>query len=348
MITVPDTGLVTKTIETAPPVNGAILREYTGTNIAVSSTTLVGTSTSSNSFLSAASMPSPTTDDQPDLVIIIEGDSDPIIKTEALQPVEDISISPKTLEQIDLAVIEDKFSGCGTVEVANGSGSSAQEPNWGTSSRTEGDSIGEWGSCSLKGSESKGAEGNFTWGSPKGDSGFDGQGGCGRPSPKGFESKGVEGSSFDKPSSSLKRYPEINYGRFPTRPRKFFGNTGGSLSKKSRRSEDMTDYSTSERHMRLSMLYGLNTTHTCPLSSWNRTVLRSDPIGTRGSSIILNLLTTKLVINSLLNNLSVLFLEPKFENFFNRPYHLRLRGTFTSSLPPLNRTRSRFSHFYSG
>ena len=126
------------------------------------------------------------------------------------------------------------------------------------------------------------------------------------------------------------------------------GNLGGPLSKKSRRSEDMTDYSTSERHMRLSMLYGLSTTHSCPVSKWDRTILRSDPIGTRGNSIIFNVLTTKLVINSVLTNLSVLFLEPKSEKFFNKPYHLRLRGTFTSSLPPLDRMRSRFFRVYSG
>ena len=151
-------------IETALSVTGATLREHTGTTTAVSGTDQTGTSTSSNisvpsdciaPSLSTASMPLPITDDQPDLVIIIEGDSDPIIKTEALQPVDEISISPATLEQINSEVAKDKSSGCGTVEVANESYSSAQEPNWGTSSRTEG---------------------NLTWGSPKGDSGSNGRG----------------------------------------------------------------------------------------------------------------------------------------------------------------------------
>ena len=124
--TVPDT--VPENIETALSVTGTTLREHTGTTNTVSGTDQTGTSTSPNisvpsdiiaPSLSTASMPLPTTDDQPDLVIIIEGDSDPIIKTEALQPVEEISISPATLEQINLEVTKDKSSGCGTVEVAN-------------------------------------------------------------------------------------------------------------------------------------------------------------------------------------------------------------------------------------
>ena len=169
---------------------GTTLSEHSGTTNAVSGTEKTGTSTSPNisipsdiiaPSLSTASMPLPTTDDQPDLVIIIEGDSDPIIKTEALQPVEEISISPATLEQINLEVTKDKSSGCGTVEVANESCSSAQEPNWSTSPRTED---------------------NLVWGSPKDDSGSygEGRGGWGSCSPKGFDSKGAEGSPFDKPS----------------------------------------------------------------------------------------------------------------------------------------------------
>ena len=92
-------------------------------------------------------------------------------------------------------------------------------------------------------------------------------------------------------------YPAVNYGRFPNRPRNFFGHTSGSpLPKRSRRSKDlgMTDYTTSERHMRLSMHYGPNTTHTCPLASWVKTLLKSDPMGIRGISIVVNALTTKL------------------------------------------------------
>ena len=68
------------------------------------------------------------------MVIIIEGDSDPSIKTEALQPVEEITMSPATLEQINLEVTKDKSSDCGTVASPH----REKEPNWGTSPRTEG------------------------------------------------------------------------------------------------------------------------------------------------------------------------------------------------------------------
>ena len=98
---------------------------------------------------------------------------------------------------------------------------------------------------------------------------------------------------------------------------KFFGHTSGSpLLKKSRQSEDlgMTDYTTSERDMRLSMLYGPNTTHTCPLTSWDKTVLKSDQIGTRESSIMVNVLTTKLV-GKFLDFYKFTLFSPDFEFF---------------------------------
>ena len=113
------------------------------------------------------------------MVIIIEGDSDPSIKTEALQPVEEITISPATLEQINLEVTKDKSSDCGTVASPH----REKEPNWGTSPKTEGSLI---------------------WGSPKGDAGSNGKGhgGWGSSSSKGSDSKRAEGSPFNKPTTS--------------------------------------------------------------------------------------------------------------------------------------------------
>ena len=64
---------------------------------------------------------------------------------------------------------------------------------------------------------------------------------------------------------------ELNYGRFPSRLRKYFGNTdrGSSLAKRSRVEDSLTDYSTLQRHMKLSFLYGPNTNHTCPMVPWS-------------------------------------------------------------------------------
>ena len=151
--------------------------------------------------------------------------------------------------------------------------------NWGNTSTKDNRNVG-WGSSNIENS------GGWCRSGPK-DKGCGGWGTFkGRPTTS-------RGSSH-LGSSSCRRYPAVNYGRFPSRPRKVFRNTdrGLSLGKRSRQAEGsgLTTTTTFQRSVCLSFLYGPSTNHTCSVGSWSRGLLKSELISLRPSSVKVNTL----------------------------------------------------------
>ena len=197
--------------------------------------------------------------------------------------------------------------------ILNPEKSSSSKPcNWGMGHHTEG-----WGNSGVSGG----------WGH----SGPRDKGQGGRGTFKGRPSRELG-------STSCRRYPNINYGRFPTRPRKVFGNTdkGNFLGKRTCQGENSGSVTTSafQRTVKLTFLFGMSTNHTSTVGSWQRGTLKSELINLRPSLVYINTLTSDLMLNNSLRSITLLYLESQFGRFFSKHYSLRLYGSFKTSLTP--------------